>query len=107
MMAWVIGLMEIPEKRRVRSTGYEVRNCWIRFRDDEGGFSETADLVAMYVDCDVLDLLSPPFCQMCGQYMEELDVWTDQDGQTYRYTCSHCGEVVVQTRHKGELPEEE
>ena len=84
-MAIIVGLTDSEEVRVLQEAGYD----FATLETIQSLFTLGSSVVAIWVDCDITDLLSPPLCKFCGRLMETHSE-TCQVGTRVIHTCPNC-----------------
>lgn len=103
-MAIILGMSDSKETHQLLEAGYEVAPASVITALLASGEA----VMAVWVDCDISDLLSPPLCKFCGRLMEthsDMDtirIWTGRSIGTSPdvvHICPNCGACVQVITH--------
>ncbi len=95
---FLIGYGTEEERRRLKEAGYDLLDLPVgqfTIPAPEGGDVS----IAVFVNGNVTDLLTPPFCPYCGHFMGDPESYYEDDAHVLHYRCGNCGAEERQVRH--------
>ena len=93
-MALIVGYANPEEKEKLERAGYEVHKyIGQNLIHPHKPAASDEITVSVTVDCEILDLLAPNFCQRCGSLIEDIQTYYEGGSKITSYNCVVCKSV--------------
>ncbi len=92
-MAYIVGYANPEEREKLSRAGYQVHEYTGQNLLATGVYLGEETTVAVVVDCEILDLLAPNFCQRCGALVEDIQTYYEGRSKITSYNCTVCKSV--------------